>query len=158
MDGIDFIELSSGLITWFTSQDIVIADDVAAVLFGLDEDDCHLGVGVEMFLASISPRDRPRISQALYTCIARCETIHEVFEICTDGKTKMVVMKGRSVGDVLFTCIVTEIDEGRATAKLQNLCLAAYDVARQEKNDTAALQLIRTLSLLTDRQAAQRTH
>jgi len=93
--------------------------------FGLDGDDCHLGVGIEMFLASISSRDRQRISQALYTCIARCETIHEVFETCTDGKTKMVVMKGRSVGDVLFICIVTEIDEGRATAKLQNLCLAA---------------------------------
>lgn len=152
------MELSSGLITWFTNQDIVIADDVAALLFGLDEDDCHLGVTIAMFLAGISSKDRPRISQAIYACIERCDTIHEVFELQTDGKTKLVVMKGRSIGDVLFTCIVTEIDKGRASAKLQNLCLAAYEVARQEKNDSAALQLIRTLSLLSEQPPAHRTH
>jgi hypothetical protein len=103
MDSFDIIELSSGLLTWFTSQNIVIADDVAAVLFGLDEDDCHVGVSIEKFLDCISSRDRPRMSRALYDCIARCDTIHEVFELSIDGRTKVVVLKGRAVGDVLFT-------------------------------------------------------
>lgn len=158
MDSFDIIELSSGLLTWFTSQNIVIADDVAAVLFGLDEDDCHVGVSIEKFLDCISSRDRPRMSRALYDCIARCDTIHEVFELSIDGRTKVVVLKGRAVGDVLFTGIVTEIDAGMASAKLQNLCLAAYELARQEKNDKAALQLVQTLSLITDREMHDRMH
>jgi hypothetical protein len=158
MDCFDTIELSSGLLTWFMSQNVAIADDVAALLFGLDEDDCHVGVGIEKFLDCISVGDRPRMSRALYDCIAHCETFHEVFELCVDGHKKVVVMKGRAVGDVLFTGIVTEIDAGLASAKLQNLCLAAYELARQEKNDTAALQLVQTLSLITDRTEAARTH
>jgi hypothetical protein len=158
MELLEVIELNSGLITWFTSQNIVIADDVAAVLLGLDEDECHTGIRIETFLACISLRDRERISQALYHCIASCDTIHEVFELCVDGQAKMVVMKGRSIGEVLFTCIVTEINAGLASAKLQNLCLAAYEAARQEKNDIAALQLARALSLLTHPAEALRTH
>lgn len=158
MESFEPIELGSGLITWFIAQDIVIADDVAAGLFGLGEDECDLGVDIGVFLARISEKDRGRISQALYDCIADSDGFHEVFEILVCGTPKVVVMKGRSVGDVLFTCIVTELDEGSLSGKLVNLCLAAYELARQEKNDIAAMQLVRTLSLITASPTEQHLH
>lgn len=141
-------EINSGLITWIIGQDIVLADDVAARMFGLDEEECASGVEIGVFLAQVAEPDRGRVARQLYESIATNGPYFEEFNLNLGGTGNTVVMKGRSVGDVLFTCIVAQVDCGLRFGKLQDLCLAAYEAARDENNNIAATQLARTISLL----------
>ncbi|MGO8532041.1 hypothetical protein ACC756_17020 [Rhizobium ruizarguesonis] len=142
------IELSSGLLTWIIGQDLVIADEVAARIFGLDESLCSEGIEIGAFLAHVVEDERGRVARRLYDTIATGGVYRESLQLSVGGLRRTILMKGRSVGDVLFTCIVAPVGKGNEHGKLQDLCLAAYDVARQENNDAAALQLVKTLSLL----------
>lgn len=147
MSDVDGVYWTSGLLTWVIGQDIVLADDVTSRLFGLDPYECGKGTQIETFLARVTEVDRPRVAKELYRCIAEGCDYLESFEVASpDGRPRRLVAKGSAVGDVLFTCIVTECNDSRSA--LERLCLAAYEAARQVNNDVVAYRLMQSVAAL----------
>ncbi len=140
---------SSGLLTWVTGQNLALADDVAADLFGLDRDVCREGTEIETFLAKIAEADRSRVAMQLYRSIADGSVYLETFEVCAVAGRRRLALKGQAVGDVLFSCIVMEVVNDD-TADLRELCFAAYDVARRRNQDKAAVHIMQTLVLIDE--------
>jgi hypothetical protein len=48
----------------------MLADDVAARMFGLDEAECASGVEIGVFLTQVAERHRGRVARQLYESIA----------------------------------------------------------------------------------------
>lgn len=146
MDEVDGVVWTSGLLTWVIGQDIVLADDVASRLFGFEPEDCRKGTQIEALLARVAERDRQRVAKKLYRCIADGRDYLEAFDVnCARGSRRLIA-KGSAVGDVLFTCIVMECVGPRLA--LKRLCLTAYEVARQENNDSVAYRLMQCVVAL----------
>lgn len=60
----------AALIPWIIGQNIMLADDVAARMFGLDEAECASGVEIGVFLTQVAERHRGRVARQLYESIA----------------------------------------------------------------------------------------
>ncbi|QRM45792.1 hypothetical protein [Rhizobium sp. BG4] len=147
MSDFDGVVWTSGLLTWVIGQDVVLADDITSKLFGLDPDECGKGTQIETFLARVIEADRPRVAKELYRCIAEGCDYLEAFEVLSEGgRSRRLVAKGSAVGDVLFTCIITEWTDSRSA--LERLCLAAYEAARQANNDIVAYRLMQSVVAL----------
>lgn len=156
MDEVGAVVWTSGLLTWVIGQDVVLADDVASQLFGLDPEDCRTGTRIETFLSQVTEADRSRVANNLFRSIAEGSDYLETFDVETRDGLRRLVAKGSSVGDVLFSCIVTECVEPRFA--LKRLCLAAYEVARQENNDPVAYCLMQSVVALEGATRLERLH
>jgi hypothetical protein len=143
---------STGMITWIIGQNSVLLDNVAADLFGMPGD-ISSGLDIDTILAIVVEEDRARVAREMYGCIANGGLYEEEFDISIAGARQTVAMKGRAVGDILFTCMIAPTPVPTRPGRLLGLCLAAYDVARQENNDAAALQLIGAFNFIRPAEA-----
>jgi|AraplaMF_Col_mLB_1032019.scaffolds.fasta_scaffold00239_6 hypothetical protein len=147
METTDGHSWTAGMITWVFSKGEVLLDDFAYDLLQLSGTPAH-ELTIDSFLSLVVEEDRGHVERELYSSISRGGHYAQEFNISVSGSLRRIALKGRAVKDLVLTCMIEPIDVPSRPGRLLELCLEAYEVARQENNDAAAMRLIGVFNLI----------
>jgi PAS domain-containing protein len=145
----------AGIYLWDILRDKVFVDAAAAGVLGFSASEAKSGLPLSRWLERIHSEDLARVALAIRDAMLKGSTFHEDYRLKrADGGTVEVVVLGNCFCDEegapsKFTGILFPKEaapDGRTT--IRQLCMAAYDMARDEGRSDVATRLVDVLVML----------
>jgi hypothetical protein len=136
---------TGGIYRWKVGEDLVYADQKAAMLFGIPEDEADEGLPIIRYLRSIHPDDLERVSHAILSAVeagSSYRTEYRVLSAC--GKSTPVLAMGQCFHDqrgnpTEYAGMVFILDHEPTMEseedKLIASCIGAFKHAKKAGND-----------------------
>ena len=130
---------AAGVFTWDLETDVVHADDIVAHFFGIDIEEAHTGLPIDVYMQRMHTDDRPRVAKAIHAAIVSGLPYHQEYRVVQiDGTERWVLAVGhcfRNKNGVPsdYAGMMFDVTSQKTTATdgLLDHCLATLAVAEK---------------------------